>query len=158
MVALGERQGTLFVIFYDTARDREIQLDVDSDWQLRTDAGEACVYLHGPGQWRISFADHDVRGPYRHRHRPDHHLEVLSLVRGLTVEQARLDSDLALRIGFTAVGAERINLTVHGKCKPNTTHVPWQLTWNQPASATSTFGRGGHADVPWSTARHRTGG
>jgi hypothetical protein len=148
VAAFGERYGTPFLIFCGSVGDREVRLDVDSDWQLRTAAGEACVYRK-PGHWRTAFSGSGTTAPHRNNQRPRHHLEVLALLGGLTVVQARSDSDLALRIGFASTGSERVNLTVSGARASGTLCTPWRLLWYQAPTNEPVSRRGSAVAPAW---------
>jgi hypothetical protein len=119
VVAVGERQRTPFLVFYSDEREYELRLDLGTHWRVRFDGTEACAFLGEDYRWRLGLS-----GKYRSV-RP-HHLEVLSRLSGMTVDEARRDSDAALRITFSdnVVGKSHLTVTDERRWASDT---PWHL-------------------------------
>jgi hypothetical protein len=119
VVAVGERQRTPFLVFYSDERDYELRLDLSTHWRVRFDGTEACAFLGEDYRWRLGVSGN------RRRVRP-HHLEVLSRLSGMTVDEARRDSDDALRIAFSDNLATKTHLTVTHEQRW-AVDAPWHL-------------------------------
>lgn len=126
VVAVGERQRTPFLVFYSDEREYELRLDLSTHWRVRFDGTEACAFLGEDYRWRLGLS-----GKYRSV-RP-HHLEVLSRLSGMTVDEARRDSDAALRITFSdsVVGKTHLTVTDERRWASDT---PWHLVRCQDTS------------------------
>ncbi|TWP52405.1 hypothetical protein FKR81_08695 [Lentzea tibetensis] len=120
VVAVGERQRTPFLVFYSDERDYELQLDLNTHWRLRFGDTEMCAFLDEDHRWRLGQSGAG-------RRISAHHLEVLSRLSGMTVHQARRDSDRALRIIFADRITETTHLTVSGEQTRFTVDAPWHL-------------------------------
>ncbi|NGY58051.1 hypothetical protein G7043_03790 [Lentzea sp. NEAU-D13] len=119
VVAVGERQRTPFLVFYSDERDYELRLDLSTHWQVRFDGTEACAFLGDDYRWRLGLSGREKRV------RP-HHLEVLSRLNGMTVDEARRDSDNALRIAFGDNHTGKTHLTVTDE-RRWAADTPWHL-------------------------------
>lgn len=119
VVAVGERQRTPFLVFYSDERDYELRLDLSTHWRVRCDGTEACAFLGDDYRWRLGVSGRDRRA------RP-HHLEVLSRLSGMTVDEARRDSDDALRIAFSGNHTGKTHLTVTDEPRW-AMDTPWHL-------------------------------
>ncbi|GLZ30110.1 hypothetical protein Lesp02_23000 [Lentzea sp. NBRC 105346] len=120
VVEVGERLRTPFLVFYSDERDYELRLDLDTHWSLRFVDTEVCAFLDRGHRWRLGLSGGS-------RRIATHHLEVLSRLCGMTVGEARRDSDQALRIAFCDRTTESTHLTVSGERTRLTSGAPWRL-------------------------------
>lgn len=120
VVAVGERQRTPFLVFYSDERDYELRLDLNTHWRVRFGDTEACAFRDSDHRWRMGLSGCGTRVSA-------HPLEVLSHLSGMTVQQARKDSDYALRVVFACSATERTHLTVSGERLPFAIDTPWRL-------------------------------